>query len=532
MAVEVNPVIISHAVQMKAEADPDHRVYTFENPTYGDREVTHADLWTHSNRLAAYFAERGLGKGDTVAILMRNYPEFIYAMIAAAISGVVLVPIDPRTKGAKLVYQFNNSESKLVLCTADLYEKCAAAADGTQLQGSLVYTLPDQSAPGGDGVEDLAGIFAADRPTLDQQVDDINAPLQIIYTSGTTGDPKGVVVQMSRLGMVNVLATAVFGYEPEHVLYTGLSLTHGNAQFVTAFPAIFLGNHAVISERFTKSRLWDIARKFNVTTFSNLGGILTGLYGEPEKPDDADNPVEYVISAGTPHAIWEQFEQRFGVKILEWYGAVEGGLAYKPIGQGPTGSFGKPIAGVLEMKVVREDDTECDPHEVGEIVSRPASGENSEVEYYKNPEASKKKVAGGWLRSGDMAHCDEDGWFFFDFRKGGGLRHNGDFVSPDYVERAVCEHEQVSDAFVYGVPAASGAPGEKDVIAAVVPFPGATIDVGSLYKKCRADLEANFVPTYIQVVDEIPKTISEKPQERFLLEAFSPDADNVFTEAG
>jgi len=227
-----------------------------------------------------------------------------------------------------------------------------------------------------------------------------------------------------------------------------------------------------------------------------------------------------------PAALWEPFERRFGVRIMECYGAVEGGLAIKPVGVGPIGSFGKPPP-TLEMKIVDEQGDECPPGVIGELISRPTTGERAEVEYFKNAEASRKKTEGGWLRSGDMCHRDAEGWFFFDFRKGGGIRRNGDFVNPGFVEKVIAEHPQVDDVFVYGVPAASGAPGEQDVVAAVVPVDAAGFDPDSVFATCVKGLEANFVPTYLQVVDEIPKTASEKPQERFLLERFAPNAAGV-----
>jgi crotonobetaine/carnitine-CoA ligase len=237
--------------------------------------------------------------------------------------------------------------------------------------------------------------------------------------------------------------------------------------------------------------------------------------------------VRFVISAGMPAALWEAFEQRFNVKILEVYGAVEGGLAIKPIGVGPVGSFGTPPP-ILEMKIVDEEGNECPPGVVGELISRPTTGEEVSVEYFKNEAASKKKTEGGWLRSGDMCHRDDDGWFYFDYRKGGGIRHNGDFVNPGFVEKVIAEHPQVHDVFVYGVPAASGAPGEKDVVAAIVPVDASGFDPASVFAACVKGLESNFVPSYLQVVDEIPKTASEKPQERFLLERFTPDAKSVY----
>jgi crotonobetaine/carnitine-CoA ligase len=286
----------------------------------------------------------------------------------------------------------------------------------------------------------------------------------------------------------------------------------------------------VFSRRFTKSKLWDVCRAYGCTHFSLLGGMATAIYSEPPRPDDGDNPVQRVTSAGMPAAIWRAFAERFQVEILEWYAAIEGGVAFNPAGVGPVGSFGKPAPG-LEMKILDENDVECVPGVPGEICSRPLDGSGASVEYHDNPEASARKTRGGWLRSGDIGHADADGWLYFDYRKGGGIRHNGDFVNTSFVEKAVAEVPEVTDVFVYGVDAASGAPGEKDVVAAIVPTDPETFSPDSVFAACRTALEPNFVPSYIQVVNEIPKTTSEKPQERFLLAAFATDADNVFTEA-
>ena len=122
---------------------------------------------------------------------------------------------------------------------------------------------------------------------------------------------------------------------------------------------------------------------------------------------------------------------------------------------------------------------------------------------------------------GDIGYRDENGWFYFMHRKGGGIRHNGDFVNPAFVEKELAEHPMVNDVFVYGVPSSNGVPGEKDVVAAIVSTDKATFQPADIFKTCVEKLESNFIPSYIQLVDEIPKTASEKPQERFLLEAFT-----------
>ena len=162
---------------------------------------------------------------------------------------------------------------------------------------------------------------------------------------------------------------------------------------------------------------------------------------------------------------------------------------------------------------------------LGELIGRPKQGEVS-VKYFKNQAASDKKTAGGWVHTGDICHRDAEGWYYFDYRKGGGIRHNGDFVNPGFVEQVLAEHPGISDVFVYGVPAASGAPGECDVVAAVEST--SAFDPADVFAWCRKHLEPNFVPAYLQVVEEIPKTASEKPQARFLQEQFAPDAGNVY----
>jgi len=113
-------------------------------------------------------------------------------------------------------------------------------------------------------------------------------------------------------------------------------------------------------------------------------------------------------------------------------------------------------------------------------------------------------------------------------RKGTELRRAGDFIQPDYVERIVGELDTISEVCVYGIPAASGAPGESDLVAAVTPLNADTINPEIVFDKCKKDLEPNFIPSYIQVVDEIPKTISEKPLDRVLRDAFAPENENIY----
>ena len=522
--------LLCDEIEAKCEQTPDFPVVTFENGEgLADEVVTYKDIFLNGCKIAKALRAAGINKGDRFSLVMRNHPEFIYTMLAASMTGAVIVPIDPRSKGNKLSYQIKDSNSKGIIYTSEFSEdvdKALAELKDVKVIGVLQKEGLKKSAM--TNYPSLNEILAGPEVGLPDNLNrELNTPFEVIYTSGTTGDPKGVVVKAHRLPMFVMLAQFVWQYAADDKLYTGLSLTHGNAQSVTLIPSLILNIPSVISRKFTKSRLWDICRNQGCTTFSLLGGMMMGIYSEPRKPNDADNPVRKVLSAGTPRSIWEDFEKRFNVKIHEWYGAVEGGFAHNPPGEGPVGSFGKPVEGVMEMKIVHEDDSECAPGEIGELVVAQKQGK-VEVEYLGKKKASEEKTRGGVLRTGDMCHKDENGWLFFDFRKGGGLRRQGDFIMPEYIEKAIADLGYVSDVCVYGIPAESGAPGESDIVAAVVPAPGAKLDVKIISKGLSGTLEKGYIPQYLQVVDEIPKTASEKNLERVLRDEFRKDASNVF----
>ena len=161
---------------------------------------------------------------------------------------------------------------------------------------------------------------------------DPGADMELLDTSGTPGAPKGIVTPHGRFASVAQNGQGVFGYRSDDRPYSGLSLTHGNAQFATLAPALWIGMRMVVSRRFTKSRLWQVLREHDCTVVNLLGGMVTAIYSEPERLDDADNPVRRVISAVMPASLCRKFEQSVGVEVSEFYGSLCDGMADKPHG--------------------------------------------------------------------------------------------------------------------------------------------------------------------------------------------------------
>ena len=538
---DLNPVVFAHVVQMKAESSPDFPVLTFEYGDLGDEVVTYGRLFANAHRFAKAFQDLGLELGDRVGVFLRNYPEFVVTLAGNNTLGFVSVPLDPRLVGEKLAFQLNDSGVKVLVTTPDLLGAVLEIQEKLPKLKAIVVA----EKPGLPLLKDLepetrrlripiiqaSEILARPEVLLGQKAEPMT-PYAIMYTSGTTGDPKGVLQPTLGIWATSeILGRRVFHYQSDDKLYTGLSLTHGNANAVTLSPAVFLEIKAVFSPRFTKSRIWDICRKYGCTSFSLLGGMMTSIYGEPERPNDGDNPVRIVASAGTPPSLWEAFERRFQVKILEWYGAVDGGcICYKPVGDGPIGSFGKPLEDFCEVRVVNENDQDVTPFERGEMIGRFTLME-TKIDYWGKPEESAKKTRGGWVRSGDIVYKDDQGWLFFCHRKGAEIRRYGDFIQPDAIEKALIEHPRIDDVCVYGVPSKAGAPGEKDVVAALV-LQDEGLDLEALADWCRERLEKSHVPSYFQVVKEIPKTPSERPLTRLLEEDLARGAGTIYAVEG
>lgn len=525
--------ILANLIDAKRNSHPDLNVLTFVNISpageFEEELRSYGQLWEQGQRVNQALLAAGMDRGSSFALVMQNHPEFVDCMVGSSLAATVYVPIDPRTSGERLRYMLEWAECEGVVCADYCYQRVyQVCRDMPNIR--WIWVLESGEKISIDRSDKRVSFYrqvmagpVEERPSRVTSADEV---MQMLYTSGTTGDPKAIRAPYTRFDGVASIGP-IIGLTADDRPYTGLSLTHANAQLITLGNVLKMGLAGVISRRFSKSRLWDICRHYHCTMFNLLGGMTTAIYSEPSKPDDADNPVRYVLSAGMPAAIWEAFKRRFGVELFEFYGAAEGGMTLNPPG-GPIGSIGRPPPNLI-ARVIDDAGCECEPFERGEIVFEAADDEPAlSVRYFKNPEASEKKVRNGVFYTGDIGHWDGDGWLYFDSRKGDEIRRNGEFINTAQIEKTIAEHADVADVFVYGIPALSGVPGEKDIVAAVVPADACLFKPETLLAHCSVSLGRASLPSYIQVMSEIPKTASEKPQSRICHELFVQQKNHVY----
>jgi crotonobetaine/carnitine-CoA ligase len=470
------------------------------------KTVSYQELAENARRAAGAFYQLGISRGDKVAIILPNEPEYFYAWFGLCHIGGIMVPVNTGLKGEGLQYILDHSDSRAVVVHERFWPALKPIYPELKKIEHLIYQKEaDSPNPPIPNQAILWEEFMQTSPNIPSLGIKGSDPGQILYTSGTTGRPKGVIIEQARSILSGIRVASVSQSTSSDTLYTALPLFHVNAQHVSAWAAIMANACLAMSDRFSASRYWEETRQFHATRVSFLGSMISLLDHQPPKADDPDNPVKIAMSAGTPPAIWEKFEKRFGLRILEYYGTSEGGLLLNEIG-GRIGSMGRETP-LYEARIFGPNDNDLPPGEIGELVFRSSSKTSNMVEYYKNPEATKQKIRGGWLRAGDMAYRDNDGYFFFVDRKTDYIRRRGENISSSDIERVINSHPHVLESAAVPVPSQLG---EDDVKVCVVLRPGVSVTPDELIRFCEDHMARFMVPRYLEFYDSLPKTTTEK----------------------
>jgi carnitine-CoA ligase len=493
---------LSHSdlLEEKARKNLDRPLLLFRGQSFSYRLMN-----LNANRVANYLLAQGASPGQGLAIMMKNSPRWLDIFFASQRLGMATVPVNVALRGNQLAHIFNHSEAKFLCIDQDLlpfYEKVQ-----DQLASPPVIILnpePGLEVPAGQVTLDGAyrpGVSET-KPAVSPREGD---PCLLLYTSGTTGLPKGVATRYGRtnLKMMGIVSRALL--KPTDVYYTCLPLFHANALLLTLTNALHADAQVALSEKFSARRFWDEVRDTGATVFNGLGAMIPILMKQPEKPTDREHRVRYVLSAACPAEMWEPFEKRFGVTIVEGYGAVDsGGLIIMNWGQAPVGSLGRPIG--AKCRVVDANLNDVPLGQPGELIAWVGNRTGS-VEYFKNEKATSDKVQDGWLHTGDLVYVDKKGYLYFVGRKTESLRRRGENISCYEVEHAILQHPDVLECAVYAVPSDLA---EDDVMAAIVPLEGKKIDANQMVAFLNERLARFAVPRYFRFLPELPKTETQR----------------------
>jgi crotonobetaine/carnitine-CoA ligase len=475
---------------------------------------TYAELDDRTDRTAAGFASLGLRQGDHVSLMMQNSIENIEAWFGLQKAGIVEVPVHTASRGAALQYIVDHADAR-TLVVDEVFLPHVAAIVGELAQVRQV--IVNRNEPGEEAVElpsriavhDLAELYDTGAPVPTPRVERAHTAV-VLHSSGTTGPPKGVVLSHDAVLHLTRHLVWLMGYGSDDRLYTAFPLFHNNAKYTTVTAALEAGASCVLDKRFPVKTFWEVAREKEISAFNYMGALVMMLHKQPYGPADGDNPVRIAFGAPCPVEIWEDFERRFGVQLVEVYGMTEAPMGCENrLDNRKIGSAGRESM-TYEMRIVDENDEPVPPNTPGEIVLRPKVAGAIFSGYYRREADTVEAWRNLWFHTGDRGTMDEDGFLFFLDRMKDCIRRRGENISTWEVESAVNTHEAVLESAAYGVASELS---ESEVMIAVVLQPGASLEPVELLDYCHGRMAHFAIPRYVRFVDALPKNASERVEK-------------------
>jgi fatty-acyl-CoA synthase len=455
---------------------------------------------------AAVRARMDPDKPPHVGVLLQNTPFFSALLVAAGLSGIVPVGLNPIRRGAALTRDIANADCQLVL------------ADSATLSNVGEVDCVNVDTP-----EWAAEVAAFRDAAVPQRRVDPTDVFMLMYTSGTSGDPKAVICSQGKVAIAGVTMKDRFSLDATDVCYVSMPLFHSNAVLVGWAVALACGGSLVLRRKFSASQFLPDVRRYGATYANYVGKPLSYVLATPERPDDADNPLRAVYgNEGAPADI-ERFAKRFDTVVMDGFGSSEGGIAIARTPETPPGSLGPLPEGTEILDI--DTGAPCPPGVTGELVN--VSGAGRFEGYWNNPAADAERMRGGTYHSGDLAYRDENNFVYFAGRLGDWLRVDGENLGTAPIERILLRHPDVVEVAVYGIPA----PDIGDqVMAALVLHDGATFDVDEFraFLADQPDLGVKQWPSYVRIGADLPRTESFKVIKRQLQADGTDCADPVY----
>ena len=497
-----------------------------------DRErFTFAELADRARGYARWALDQELGKGDVVALMMPNRPEYLAVWLGLSRVGVTTALINTHLRGASLAHCLNVAGAKRIIVDAALEADLAAVLpqlDRPQpwLHGKGCAAWPRIDATlAAYPADALAGVGAPRATLADRAL--------LIYTSGTTGLPKAANVSHHRVMSWASWFAGLIDIQSTDRLYDCLPLCHSAGGVAAIGAALSAGASVVVAEKFSARGFWDDIARWDCTLFQYIGELCRYLLAAAPHPKERAHALRLCCGNGLAADVWEAFQARFEIpRILEFYAATEGNFSLYNV-EGRPGAIGR-LPGFLAHRfpaaIVRFDAGSgapargndgfcmpCERGEPGEAIGRVSLRGAGRFEGYTDGEATEKKLlrnvfepGDAWVRTGDLMYTDDQGFWWFVDRVGDTFRWKGENVATAEVAAAIRSCAGVADASVYSaeVPGASGKAGMAAIVA------GPDFDLAALRAHLAARLPDYARPVFLRVVAnlEVTETFKEKKQ--------------------
>lgn len=500
-----------------AKEDSDKLALLWSNDDGECRRFTFADIKCESDKAASYFQTLGIGKGDTVMLILKRRYEFWFAMLALQKIGAVSIPATHMLTEHDLIYRNNQADIKAIICVADDF---VTGEIKKSLHGSpslkTVITVGDKAVEGfHDWHSEIDSAPAFVRPEAVNTNEDM---MLIYFTSGTSGKPKMVAHDFTY--PIGHLTTGVFWHnlKPYSIHITVADTGWAKASWGKFYGQWLAGavNFVFDHEKFTADKILRQIEKHRVTSFCAPPTVYRFMIHEDFSHYDLSS-LEHCCTAGEAlnPAVFDRFYELTGIQLMEGFGQTETTmvLGTMPWTKPKPGSMGLPNP-QYDITLMKPDGTLCEDGEKGEIVISLKKGKPIGLakEYYRDEEHTKEAWRDGYYHTGDMAWRDEDGYYWFEGRIDDVIKSSGYRIGPFEVESALMTHPAVVECAITGVP--------DDVRGMVVKATVILHDdwkakagdelVKELQNHVKHETAPYKYPRIIEFVDELPKTISGK----------------------
>lgn len=489
-----------HEMLRSASSDPDATLLVFDGEGFSVQDVRRL-----SESVARGLVDHGLQTGDRVVIMLPGRPEAVWSWFGTTWAGGIDAPVPPDVKGAMLEYYLADLEPRFVIADAEGLQKIAL----TSYTPELAVVVGDW-----DGRQILSGthhtrfdVFAKHHTEPELPVPSAEGVGTIIYTSGTTGPSKGAMLSRGYWLETSLNHMLDVQYEPGWKVYGAQPLCHMDARSVV-IDCLLSRATMILASRFSASSFWADVESFDADVFVFIGTMIHLINKQPDRQTGKPKRPRLAWGSATPAAIYDDFEKRFGVTLIEGYGMTEVPyIASQTIDTASPGNVGH-VVGALQAKLVDDSGRAVEPGQAGELVVRPTRPHAMMQGYWRKPEATLSAIRDLWFHTGDLMRSRDDGMLEYVGRKKDSIRRRGENVSAWEVEQAALRHPEVKEAAAFGVPAEVG---DEDVALLVVPMaPDQSVNLAALRTFMAADLPRYALPRFLELVDGLPKTPSER----------------------